>query len=190
MNYDLLYKVYQHPLLNHEALTRICQAHQYITFEKGGFLLQKGQIAQGYYILETGLIRAYVYDYNGQDKTLDFYSPTEVAIDVLSLFQRSPAQEDMQVLTSGTAWYIAYDDFQELYHTIPGFSEWGRLWMTTKLFYFKQRALDMITLSAKDRYINLYQTKPEIIKSAPLKHIASFLGITDTSFSRIRKEIL
>ena len=47
----------------------------------------------------------------------------------------------------------------------------------------------MITDHAKDRYLELIRTKPDIVQNVPLKHIATYLGITDTSLSRIRKEV-
>ena len=48
--------------------------------------------------------------------------------------------------------------------------------------------LSMITETAEERYANLLKNRPDILQQAPLKHIASYLGITDTSLSRIRKE--
>jgi hypothetical protein len=48
----------------------------------------------------------------------------------------------------------------------------------------------MITKSATERYLDLIQEKPDVLKFAPLKNVASYLGITDTSLSRIRKEIV
>lgn len=99
------------------------------------------------------------------------------------------ASENIQALKDSTCWKIDYDVFQELFHSIDGFAEWGRLWMSNSLFQFKQRNLDMVSISAKDRYMRLIQEKPQVVLHAPLKNIASYLGITDTSFSRIRKEI-
>ena len=61
--------------------------------------------------------------------------------------------------------------------------------MTGRLFHFKQRSVEMVTVSAKERYLKLIKEKPQVIQQSPLKYIASYLGITDTSFSRIRKEI-
>ncbi len=72
---------------------------------------------------------------------------------------------------------------------MKGYSEWGRLFMTEKLFEAKKRSLEMITLPAKERYMQFIKEKPSAIKHAPLKHIATYLGITDTSLSRIRKEM-
>jgi hypothetical protein len=61
--------------------------------------------------------------------------------------------------------------------------------MTNALFENKLRSLYMITDSAKDRYLRLQREQPQIIQQAPLKQVASYLGVTDTSLSRIRKEV-
>ena len=53
----------------------------------------------------------------------------------------------------------------------------------------EKRSLSMITDSAQKRYLDLLANHPQILQEAPLKHVASYLGITDTSLSRIRKEI-
>lgn len=128
-------------------------------------------------------------DFNGNDITTSFIGENDIAIDVVSLFHRIPANENMQALTDICVWKIEFDDFQELYLQLPNFNEWGRAWMAQQLFDFKQKSTAMITLSAKERYMQIVDKSPQIIKYAPLKHIASYLGITDTSLSRIRKEI-
>jgi CRP/FNR family transcriptional regulator, anaerobic regulatory protein len=79
--------------------------------------------------------------------------------------------------------------FQQLFHSIPNFAEWGRAWMSNELFQFKLRSVSIITDSATDRYKALVQNQSQIILQAPLKCIATYLGITDSSLSRIRKEI-
>ena len=140
-------------------------------------------------ILESGLMRSFAYNYQGRDITMDFFCPHDIVIEVLSLFQQTPAQENIQALTDCVCWKIELNVFQELFHTIRGFPEWGRLWMTGRLFHFKQRSVEMVTVSAKERYMKLIREKPQVIRHSPMKHIASYLGITDTSFSRIRKEI-
>ncbi|MFD2600341.1 Crp/Fnr family transcriptional regulator [Sphingobacterium corticis] len=189
MKEAILSQVYQHPLISKEDLARIIAAHKSITFRKGDSLYSRGQILNEYLILEEGLVRSFTHDFNGDEITIDFFGQHEVVIEVLSLFQRVPLQEEIQALSDGSGWVIDYDIFQELFHAIDGFSEWGRLWMTNKLFQFKQRSIDMITLSAKDRYLNILTTKPQIMQHVPLKQLASYLGITDTSLSRIRKDI-
>src|SRR5690606_39549800 len=96
--------------------------------------------------------------------------------------------EYMQCVTDCTFWQIDFAVFQDLFLQIPGLAEWGRSWMSFELFQSKKRATEMITLPATQRYLQLMQERPQIIQQAALKHIASYLGITDTSLSRIRKE--
>lgn len=189
MKSEILSRVYDHPLIRPIELTRIIDAHQKVTFQKGEFILRQGDQAQCYLIMEEGLMRSFIYDMNGIDITTDFFCNHDIIIEVLSLFQRIPTSENIQALKDSNCWQIEYDVFQELFHTIDGFAEWGRLWMSNSLFQFKQRSLDMVTLSAKDRYLQLIREKPQVVLHAPLKYIASYLGITDTSFSRIRREI-
>lgn len=180
---------YRHPLLTGEDLNKIASAHNRLRLGKGHVLLQEGQTANEYYILESGLIRAYVLDYEGNEITTEFFTEGEIVIVPTSLFQRIPSSETLVTVTDAILWKINFDEFQKLYHSIPGFSEWGRSWFSTQLFSMKQRSLDMITETATHRYLKLMKEKPQIIRYVPLKQIASYLGITSSSLSRIRKEI-
>lgn len=190
MSTDILRFVYQHPLFSQSDLTQIFQTHQEILMKKGEFLLKKGQIANEYYILQTGLVRTYLYDYHGNEITTDFTEEKQIVIDVSSIFQRIPSQEYLQCLTDCKLWKIDFEAFQELFHDIPALREWGRAWMADILFQSKKRATEMITEPTKIRYLRLLNERSQIIQQAPLKHIASYLGVTDTSLSRIRKDIL
>lgn len=182
--------IYQHPLLSSKELQTIFEAHKKVTFNKGDFILKSGQIANAYFCVEKGLIRSYVYDYNGNDITTGFVGKDEIAIDVVSLFHSVPTVEYFQALTDCECYAIDLESFQVLYHSIKGLNEWGRAWMSESLFALKQRTIFMITDSASERYKRLQRQHPQILQHAPLKFIASYLGITDTSLSRIRKELV
>lgn len=186
---NTLQKIYTHPLLSPEDVNVIAGAHKKINIPKDTFLLKEGQTANEYYCLESGLTRSFVIDFNGNDITTNFFGNNEVVIEVNSLFQRIPSKENIQAVTDCVCWKIVFDDFQQLFHSIVGLTEWGRAWMSQELFHFKQRSVSMITDTATDRYLALQHKRPQILQDAPLKHIASYLGITDTSLSRIRKEV-
>lgn len=189
MKNSLFEIIYNHPSLKKEDLRKIITAHTKINFSKGELFLEIGKMANEYYIIEEGLFRSFAFDYKGNEITTGFYSEEEILIEVSSLFQRIPSIEYLQALSNGSVWKIEFEDFQELFRTIEGFPEWGRAWMTKQLFISKQRSIEMLTKSASERYLMLLNDKPRIIRQAPLKNIASYLGITDTSLSRIRKEI-
>ncbi|GAB3918859.1 Crp/Fnr family transcriptional regulator [Mucilaginibacter boryungensis] len=182
-------EIYNHPSLKKEDYELIAKAHQQIAFAGGATLLKIGSTAKAFYLIEKGLFRSFLYDYEGNEITTEFYCPGDILIESFSLFQRIPSKENFQAITDGTAWKIEYDAFQELLATIEGFREWGRAWATNQLFVLKQRSIDALTISATERYLTLMDRKPQIILQSPLKYIASYLGITDTSLSRIRKEI-
>lgn len=186
---EILWNIYGNAGIPDTELFKIAQKHCPISFSKGEYLLKEGEYSRAYYCIESGLLRTNVIDYNGQDITTGFIGNNQIAIDVLSLFNGLPAKENLQALSHVQAWRIEFGDFQELYHQIPAFNEWGRSWMSQELFHLKQKSIEMVTLSAKERYLRHVENFPQIIQNAPLKHIATYLGITDTSLSRIRKEI-
>lgn len=181
---------YQFPFFLDEELTEIFQAHQKVTFKKGEAILKEGKTAHEYFILENGLARSFVNDFNENEVTTHFFTQNEIIIEVSSLFQRIPSQENIVCITDCECWKLDFETFQELFHKMPNMREWGRAWMSQQLFLCKQRSVEMFTLSATRRYLNLLEQKPQVVRYAPLKQIASYLGITDTSLSRIRKELV
>ena len=170
-------------------MEQIAQAHELVEMGKGTIFLEDGKLSNEYYLLESGLVRAFVFDYDGKEITTEFFTDNDIVIIPVSLFLRSASQENLQALTDCVMWKIDFNAFQHLFHNIKGFTEWGRAWFAQQLFVVKQRSLDMVRETATTRYLKLLEHKPAIVQHAPLKQIASFLGITDTSLSRIRKEI-
>lgn len=187
---EVLYEVYRHPLLRKQDLDAICDMHTLVEFRKGTLLLKEGQISNEYFIVQQGLVRTFVYNYEGQDITTGFVEEKDVLIEVASIFPRLPTKENIQCITDVKLWKISFQEFQELFDRIPAFREWGRSWMALELYKNKNRATEMITLPATQRYLQLMDAHPQVILQSPLKYIASYLGVTDTSLSRIRKEIM
>ena len=187
---NTLQNIYQHPAFSEEDLELIFKSHQKMIFKKGDFFLKESDVSNEYFVLESGVARSFVFDVDNNDITINFFTESDIVIEASSIFQRIPSIENIQAETDCVAWKINFDDFQELFWTIPALAEWGRAWMSYQLFYLKQKSVEVITKSATERYLDLIKAKPEVLKYAPLKNIASYLGITDTSLSRIRKEIM
>lgn len=182
-----LRQVYRFDGFTEAELQQLFAAHELVNFSKGDFLLKEGKMPNEYFILEKGVIRSFVYDYNGSDITINFFVENSVVLEPASLFQRTRSKENIEALTDCVCWKIQFEKFQALYHSIKNFSEWGRAWMSGKLFECRQRSVEMITERASERYLKLVETMPTVLQFAPLKNIATYLGVTDTSLSRIRK---
>jgi CRP-like cAMP-binding protein len=133
-------------------------------------------------------MRSFAYDTEGNDVTTNFYSDSQVVFEVSSFFNRTPSRENIQALTDSQGWSITYVQLNYLFHAMPEFRDFGRHILVTGFAALKMRMLSMITDTAEERYERLLNSNPEIFQQAPLKYIASYLGITDSSLSRIRKE--
>jgi CRP-like cAMP-binding protein len=156
--------------------------------EKNDFQLREGKICNEYLFLEKGFLRAFAVDTNGDEITTNLYSPGQIVMEVSSYFNRTISKENIQALTPCHGSFLTYDKLNELFHSIPEFREFGRAILVKGFTELKGRTLSMITESAEERYAGLLAMRPNVFQNASLKHIASFLGITDTSLSRIRKE--
>ena len=152
------------------------------------YFLKEGTICNTYLFLENGFMRAFAYDTAGNDITTNFYEGSQVVFEVSSFFNRTKSQENIQAITDCEGWVITYEELNNLFHALPEFREFGRHLLVKGYASLKTRMLSMITETAEERYKRLLNNNAEIFRHAPLKHIASYLGVTDTSLSRIRKE--
>ena len=175
------------PLLTEDSAIFIADQFEFKGLKKGDRFIKAGRIPNEYMFLEQGFIRSFVIDTEGNEITLNFYAANDVVFEVASFFQRQPSQESFEATTDCQGWVLSYEKLNELFHALPQFREFGRAMLVRGFIAFKLRTLSMINKTAEERYAMLLQSKPEIFQYASLKHIASFLGVTDTSLSRIRK---
>ena len=175
------------PPLNDESANYIAEQFELRELKKGDRFIKAGRVPNDYMFLEKGFIRSYVIDTEGNEVTLNFYSSNNVVFEVASFFQRQPSQESFEATTDCVGWVLTYDKLNDLFHSLPEFREFGRTMLVKGFIAFKLRTLSMINKTAEERYAMLLQSNPEIFEHASLKHVASYLGVTDTSLSRIRK---
>jgi CRP-like cAMP-binding protein len=156
------------------------------TLRKHEVLLPVGRICDTYFFLTSGLVRAFVQDAEGNEVTTRFYASGHLAFDAPSFFTRTPAQQQLHALTDCQGWFLSYQQVNTLFHTRPEFREFGRSVLVRALATLQERMVDQIRDTASTRYEKLLATNPELFHHAPLKYIASYLGVTDSSLSRIR----
>jgi CRP-like cAMP-binding protein len=175
-------------LVSMSAAKEIVGRFNYKVINRYQFQLTEGRVCDEYLFLEKGYMRAFAHDTERNDVTTGFASPGQIVFEVASFFNRTRSKENIQALTDCEGWYITYEQLNELFHALPQFREFGRSVLVKAFSELKTRILITITETAEERYDQLLKTNPDIFQHAPLKNIASYLGITDTSLSRIRKE--
>ena len=188
-NEHFLHTIFKPQNFSTEELALILDQFEELSFKKNEYLIEIGKTAAFYYFLEEGFLRSYIIDLDGNDITSKFFASGDIVIDWHSYFLKKPSREPVQALTSGKCWKIRFSDFMKLFH-IEAFREVGRTRLVQNYFELKNHSISVIADHAKDRYLNLLEEKPELVNNVPLKHLATYLGITDTSLSRIRKEVM
>ena len=170
-------------------VTFFAEQFEPVALPKGKMVLKENKISKDTYFLENGFIRSFTFDNDGEEVTTNIFSAPCFVNDFLSFFKQQPAKENFQTLTDCTLWKMNYATVQTNFHSYPEFREFGRIMLVTNYSILQDRMLGMIKDSAENRYLKLMAQHPDIFQNVPLKIIASYLGITDTSLSRIRKEI-
>jgi CRP-like cAMP-binding protein len=166
----------------------LAEKFTYKEIAKGDFLLKEGKISNALYFLEEGCVRSFILDTNGDEVTTAIFLENSTVNDLISFFKRQPSKENFQVLTDCKTCFLTYDELQESFHGIPEFRELGRMMLINNYSRLRDRMLAMVQLTAEQRYLHLIQSQPTIFQHVPLKMLATYLGITDTSLSRIRKK--
>jgi CRP-like cAMP-binding protein len=170
-----------------ETIDRIATTFEEFPLEKGEFLVKQGKVG-GYFIMLEGYLRAYTFTDKGDEVTTYFYPPNRVIFEAASFFGGIPSSENIQAITSCKGYHTSFQKLNEMFHSWPEFREFGRTALVKEFVAYKQRMLSMINKSAEERYAELIQNNKDLFLHAQLKHIASYLGMTDTSLSRIRRE--
>lgn len=187
---SVLINEFKELLLPADEFHLILSGYKKVSFKKGDFIIKKGNVVNHYYLVEEGFLRSFVIDVDGNEVTTNFYLKGSMILEETSFFLRTQTKEYLQVVEDCELWMKDFHTFQNHFNQSEKYREWGRAHLARNFFEYKNHSLSIITESATNRYKNLLENHPEIIKKASLKHIASFLGITDTSLSRIRKEIV
>lgn len=148
-------------------------------------LLQPGQVAQRLYFIEQGLARGYVL-HAGQEVSSWFMREGDFVISIVSFLTQQPSTEYIELLEPSMLHSISYQQLQELYRTFPEFNYVGRVLTERYYVQSEQRAHQLRTLSAAARYARLVADFPSLMQRVPLKYLASHLGISPETLSRLR----
>jgi CRP-like cAMP-binding protein len=153
---------------------------------KKRLLHDEGQICQRIYFVEKGLVRAFYYKDDGKDIT-DWFAPENSFITAVdSFFQQKPSRYFLELLEDSVLYSLTYTELESLYNTDPQLERLGRLILLEVFEKSVNRTIALQFQTAQERYQSFAQTYPTLLQRAPLGHIASFLGITQETLSRVR----
>ena len=152
---------------------------------KKDLILKEGQVCNYIYFIEKGFLRSY---YINEDKEITawFMKEGDIIVSVNSFFKREASYEYIQAIANSTLHYIHYDELQNIYKEFIEFNIVGRVLAEKYYTLSEERLYAMRSHTAEERFNYLLQKHPEIIQRAPVGYIASYLGITHETLSRLR----
>jgi CRP/FNR family transcriptional regulator, anaerobic regulatory protein len=172
-----------HPL-SHPLRARLEALLKTRTFSRRDYLLKAGHISRHIYFIEKGLVRCY-YMLGDREISAWFMKEGDVVISVSSFLGQLKSAESIQALEQTTVQYISYDELQQLYLEFESFNVHGRKVLEHYYVLSEQRAISMRSLKAKERYACLLEQQPQMLQRVPRKYLASYLGVTEATFSNI-----
>lgn len=186
---SILLSIFKGIYFSAEELNIVERQFQKITLQKGDKLLSSGKVVGEQYYIYSGCLRAFFISTDGKEHTIQFAIEDWWISDYTAFFTTSKAIMTIDCIKDATIYKISKESLEILYLEIPKLETFFRKKMEGSFSSFQKRILGTLSQTAKERYITFIKTYPDIQLSIKNYHIASYLGITTESLSRIRKEI-
>lgn len=164
------------------AFTEILQPK---TFQKNEELISCGQIEDNIHFITSGVVKVFV-PHKDKEICTNFRFDNQFTSSLTSFLKQTASVYTITALIDTQALQISHSNLYRLYSDHSEINLLGRVVMERLLIEKRQRELDLLLLSAEERYHKMVHEYPEYIQQIPLKSLASFLGIAQASLSRIR----
>lgn len=156
-----------------------------VVLPKGYKIFQENKRNNHIYLLEKGIARVY-YTTNGNEVVLRFYAEGEILYSMKSMLFDKAGYESIEFLERAKVYQLNYSALQRLYNEHAEIANWGRRWMEVEAYKTEERLRSILFKSASERYEELLSQYPTLLQRVSLGDIASYLGVTQVTLSRIR----
>lgn len=156
---------------------------------KRQFLLQEGEVCRQLAFVQNGCLRTYTVDAKGEEHILQFAIEDWWISDLESFLSGAPSRQTIDALQDSEVLLLDVQARDALMTAVPVMERFFRLLLEANYVATRRRIAEALSVSAEERYLSFLTTYPSLAEHVPLGQIASYLGITPQSLSRIRKEL-
>ncbi len=172
-----------------EEIEKISSFFQPLYLKKGEFFLRSGRHADRLGFMQSGIIREFV-QIDEKEITKWISTTGYFVVDLSGFLFHQPARWNIQALTDCELFVIADEDYRSISHVIPRWQELEKLFIARCFTILEDRILTHLSMTAEQRYHQLFHYNKELFNTVPLQYLASMLGITAETLSRLRKKAI
>ena len=185
---ELIDAIQQIAILPNAELEKLLGITERIEVEKNSILIDKDRTSKYIYFLTEGICRIY-YPKEQKEAVLDFCFPGDSILSLKSYVHNTPGYEIVDTLENCVLYRIPVSKLQHLYNSSLPISNWGRKLAELETLKIEQRLMQTLFKTATERYSDLLTKEANVLQRIKLGYIASYLGVTQVTLSRIRAEI-
>ncbi|AEW84863.1 Crp/Fnr family transcriptional regulator [Flavobacterium columnare NBRC 100251 = ATCC 23463] len=185
---DLIEELKKHIKFDNEIERFLKEECKTRSFKKGDILSQHNQFNHTVFFVNEGLLRMFYFE-NGKDITTNFYAEGKITANIDTLFENKPTRYNIEALENCIITTCNYEKLEELCMNSLTAANFSRYILGKFMLQMSKRISSLQYMTAKEKYIQLLEENRNIIQRVPLGMIASFLGISQETLSRIRSTI-
>lgn len=175
-------------ILPEDSLALLCRSMELVHYPKGHHVLEIGKIERDTYFISKGIVRAFTL-VDGKEVTFWVGKEGATIVSMMGYVKNEPGYETMELMEDSELYVIKRAKLQQLYNEDIHIANWGRRFAETELLDAEVRVITLLLATATERYRDLLDNQSDLLQRLPLGCIASYLGITQVSLSRIRASI-
>ncbi len=153
------------------------------------YLLQEGDVCRNQYFINKGCLRTYQVDEKGIEHVIQFAPENWWTGDMYSFLTQTPARYNIDAIEDTEVFFMDRAHWENLFISIPKFERFFRLLLQGAFISMEDRIIASMSQAAEERYKNFLQKFPQLENRVPQHQVASYLGITPESLSRVRKQL-
>lgn len=179
---EILTRIYPLPPA---SIDKIAEKSERVEMKKGTVLVEADKVCRNVFFVAEGIVRAFCYA-KGRDITFWIGEEGTVALSMQSYINGKPGYESIVTIEDCILYKISVDDLHELYRNDIHIANWGRIFAEKEILRAEEALIPQLFTTGSERYEQLLREKPHLLNRIPLENLASYLGVTPVSLSRIR----
>ena len=172
-----------------EDLKIILSYFKNVKKNKNEILLAHGKVSEFSYFVKKGCLRIYFINNEGKDSTRYIAFENQFATALVSFITKEPAEEIIQAIENSELLCISHNDFRHLIKIVPKWKDFYTIYLEKAYVNNSKRLMSFTTLSAAERYDQLFKINPNIVKRLPNKIVASYINVSNETLSRLKSKI-